>query len=89
MKGYLSKNPDGRYVISHWPPVLATVFGTEQQAFYPLIRVVHSKPLGDPLWLQASTLCPAVVEAQLKKHGHAILEPGESRDFESLAFLLD
>ena len=88
MKGYLSKNPDGRYLISHWRPILLPIFGTETEAFFPMTKLYHAREFGDPLWSER-TFCPAVVEAQLKQHGHAILEPGESRDFESLAFLLD
>lgn len=88
MTGYLSRNPDGRYTLSRWPPILATVFGTKQKAFYPMIRTIHGKSFGDPLWRPVD-YCPQVVEAQLKKHGHAILEPGETREFENLAFLLD
>ncbi len=87
MKGYLSRNPDGRYVISRWPPVLAQVYGTETEAFFPLMRTIHNKIFGDSLWVP--DLCPAHVRAQLKKHDHTMLEPGESRKFDSLAFLLD
>ncbi len=87
MKGYLSKNPDNRYVISRWRPKLLPVFGTDREAFYPTDKMYHGKWFGEPLWRPDQ--CSAVIEAQLRKHGHALLEPGESRQFPNLAFLLD
>ena len=87
MKGYLSRNPDGRYVISRWRPVKAMIYGTETEAFFPLMRTIQNKAYGDSLWVP--DLCPAHVRAQLRKHGFNLLEPGDSVRFDSLAFLLD
>lgn len=87
MNGYISRNPDGRYVLSRWRPILATVYGTKTEVFYPLLRTLNGKVFGDGLWV--SDLCPAHVEAHLKRHDFTLPRRGESVKFSSLAFLLE
>ena len=52
--GYLTRQPDGRYVFSARRPILTQVDGTRLRAFYP-------EP-GDPFWMPG--MCPHSFHAQ-------------------------